>query len=158
MRFGFRRKLKKESNGSDNDNVDNGASVHSEESDAEPELDISSDDDRDSIAELVNDAENINPSSPPSQSREKAADITHNERSNKTPSSDMRQNKEALVEVVVKSSIKRKRVLASSDEEDNAPEHEAEEKMPTPELDLPDSPVSLKKKKHRVIVSDSDED
>ncbi|VDM82025.1 unnamed protein product [Strongylus vulgaris] len=119
---------------------------------------VKKDDDRDSIAELVNDAENINPSSPPSQSGEQAADITHNERSNKTPSSDMRQNKEALVEVVVKSSIKRKRVLASSDEEDNAPEYEAKERIPTPELDLPDSPVSLKKKKHRVIVSDSDED
>ncbi|VDN29869.1 unnamed protein product [Cylicostephanus goldi] len=144
-----RRKSKKAKDViSDNDEENEAGSHHSENSDAELELDEPSVRVTDDV-----DKENTNPSVMFGESP-KAAD---EERMITTPITDEKLNEEPAIDVMVKSSHKRKRVVASSDEEDDTPLEESKEKTPEPE-ESSKSPLSLKKKKHRVIVSDSDDE
>ncbi|CAJ0598426.1 unnamed protein product [Cylicocyclus nassatus] len=156
-----KRKSRKAKDVSYNEEGDEAGSHHSENSDAELELDEPSDDDHNDAIGTTGDMEkeNTNPSTMLEKTKEPPRDDMDEEVALKTPSVDARSNEEPTVNATVKSSHKRKRVLASSDEEDDSPVEERKEKTPEPdEESIRSSPLSLKKKKQRVIVSDSDDD
>ncbi|KHJ77415.1 hypothetical protein OESDEN_22965 [Oesophagostomum dentatum] len=125
----------------------NPGSYRSESSDAELELEELSDDDHDEASEPSNgvEKENITPNAKADTTHSVIEDISRNVTPVKASPLDVEDSQD--------STKKRKRVLASSDEEDDAvPVEERKERT------LSDSPIAVKQKKHRVVLSDSDED
>ncbi|RCN52743.1 hypothetical protein ANCCAN_01119 [Ancylostoma caninum] len=147
------RKERKMSGASEDGEDDHPGSYRSENSDAELELEDASDVDKDEgVAQLSQGPkENVGDAHSPQPIVDESGG------DNITMGNEVTSNFTA--DSPIKSAIKRKkRVLASSDEEDNAVEDVTpveEEEQKTREGD---SPVPLKRKKHRVVLSDSDED
>ncbi|EYC02698.1 hypothetical protein Y032_0098g3079 [Ancylostoma ceylanicum] len=142
------RKERKMSNASEGGEDAGPGSCRSDNSDAELELEDASDDDLDEgVAQLSEEQkENVGDAHSPQPVVDEVGGAKI------TVENEVTSN--VLTDSPIKSATKRKkRVLASSDEEDNAAVEEREEKTPDD-----DSPIPLKRKKHRVVLSDSDED
>ncbi|KHJ80271.1 timeless protein region [Oesophagostomum dentatum] len=133
----------------------NPGSYRSESSDAELELEELSDDDRDEASDPSNglEKENVTPNAKADNIHSVIEDTSRNVTPVKASPLDVEDSQDVPDDSPIRSTKKRKRVLASSDEEDDAvPAEERKERT------LSDSPVAVKQKKHRVVLSDSDED
>ncbi|KAK6744234.1 hypothetical protein RB195_011127 [Necator americanus] len=162
-----KKKQKEITDVSDDDGDHPGSSHRSDDSDAELDLESVSNDHRSEdlrrLEEL--DVENIDPTA----GTDGVLHIEDKQGSSITPTLEIEKVKSVPEDSPVKPLAKRKRVLESSDEEDNATvrkrvlESSDEEdnanvdfsKEKTPENDFP---VAARAKKHRVVLSDSDED